>query len=212
MNLAFQDLPVDEFRYNVKFLEKKRNLIMEGDFVKLVYSDESMAINSIFFVCPFKCKHEDDAKRAPSGAKPEQDCAKGAIAKDPAISAKGAIAKDPAISAKGAIAKDPAISAKRRKEEESTFEKCTIWFAPYDPVNQRIIEQLIQYEQALVDEYVVQTHCRKTPTMLLKNQLLSGNIRLYRMHQPSTSILVKLSGIWESNENFGITYKFIECN
>jgi hypothetical protein len=24
-------------------------------------------------------------------------------------------------------------------------------------------------------------------------------------------MLVKISGIWESNEQFGITYKFIEC-
>ena len=205
MILAFQDLNVDEFRFNVKFLEKKRNLIMSGDFVKLVYSDECMAVNSIFFACQIKCKYESDYS-----------------------------------------------------------EKCTVWFSPYDAVNEGMVQRLIDYEQALLEEYIDQTRCVKRPMCLLKTQLLSGNLRLYKMHNiarapspkggcgnepvlhsiarapspkggcgnepvlhniaraPSpkggcparrepTAMLVKISGVWESNEQFGITYKFIEC-
>jgi hypothetical protein len=50
MNLVFQNLLTEDFRYNVKFLEKKRNMIMDGDFVKIAYSDEHLAINTIFFI------------------------------------------------------------------------------------------------------------------------------------------------------------------
>ena len=176
MNLAFQDLVVDDLRYNVKFLEKKRNLIMDGDFVKLVYSDESMSINSIFFMCTLKCKYDD-----------------------------------------AFFAYETQKIVKRGGETSlvTMFDKCTIWFSPYNPVNQSAIKKLIGYEQALLEEYKDQMSCRKTSTSLLKNQLLSGNVRLYRYHgsiQSSlTTMLVKVSGIWESNEQFGITYKFIEC-
>lgn len=159
MNLVFQNLLTEDFRYNVKFLEKKRNMIMDGDFVKLVYSDECMAINSIYFTCTLKCKNED--------------C-----------------------------------------RDTRQDEKCMIWFAPYDPVNKREIEKIVKYEQILIEEYIEQMHCRKSPMFLLKNQLLSGNMRLYKMHhvqQPPTTMVVKISGIWESNEHFGITYKFLEC-
>jgi len=182
MILAFQDLEVDDFRFNVKFLEKKRNLIMAGDFVKLVYSDECMAVNSIFFACQLKCKYESEYS-----------------------------------------------------------EKCTVWFSPYDAVNEGMVQRLIDYEQALLEEYIDQTQCAKRPMCLLKTQLLSGNLRLYKLQKnarapspqgscgnsavlqkiaraPSpqgscgnTAMLVKISGVWESNEQFGITYKFIEC-
>jgi len=170
MNLAFQDLALDDFRYNVKFLEKKRNLIMDGDFVKLVYSDDSMSINSIFFMCTLKCKYDD-----------------------------------------AFLAYEKFV--KREGESSPVFDKCTIWFSPYDPINQPSIKKLIGYEQAMIEEYKDQTNCLKTPTSLLKNQLLSGNVRLYRLHGliPITTMMVKISGIWESNEQFGITYKFIEC-
>jgi hypothetical protein len=166
MILAFQDLNVDEFRFNVKFLEKKRNLIMSGDFVKLVYSDECMSVNSIFFACQIKCKYESDYS-----------------------------------------------------------EKCTVWYSPYDAVNEGMVQRLIDYEQALLEEYIDQTRCVKRPMCLLKTQLLSGNLRLYKLHnniarsppavcatrREPTAMLVKISGVWESNEQFGITYKFIEC-
>jgi hypothetical protein len=163
MNLAFHDLSHDDFRYNLRFLDKKRNLIMEGDFVKLVYSDECTAINSLFFVSPLKFK-------------------------------QAAVVQD--------------------------AEKSTIWFAPYDPHNQTIIQRLIRYEQVLLEEYQSQMMCNKNPMHLLKNQLLSGTTKLYRHRRSVTDaaaaprttceILVKISGVWESNENFGITYKFME--
>jgi hypothetical protein len=159
MNLAFKDLPADDLRYNLRFLEKKRNLIMDGDFIKLVYSDECTAINALFFLSSLKFKQ-------------------------------------------------PLVT-------NDLSEKCTIWFSPYDPTNQPTVQRLIMYEQVLLEEYQTQMMCNKNAMCLLKTQLLSGTTKLYKpLPRPSrdapTQILVKISGVWESNENFGITYKFIE--
>ena len=166
MNLAFKNVHPEDFRYNIRFLEKKRNLIMDGDFVKLVYSDEHTAMNSLFFVCALKIKQHPTTQNVPV---------------------------------------DPT-------------EKCSIWFSPYEPSNFDSIQRMIEYEQVLIDEY--KTHVKmlkKVPVLSLRNQLLSGNTRMYKLNEvvgveppPMTQIVVKISGIWESNENFGITYKFIE--
>jgi hypothetical protein len=186
MNLAFHDLSADDFRYNLRFLEKKRNLIMDGDFVKLVYSDESTAINSLFFVCLIKFKpNRADPEGGEDGRKSE--CPFG-----------------------------------RSRTDQSECPFCTIWFSPYDSYNQVAIQQLIQYEKVLIEEYAAQTKCCKSPMFLLKNQLLSGNTRMHKIARATAGqhkrevrrkppqILVKISGIWESHDSFGITYKFIE--
>ena len=172
MNLAFKNVHPDDFRYNIRFLEKKRNLIMDGDFVKLVYSDENTAMNSLFFVCALKIKQHPTTQNVV------------------------------------AVVSDPT-------------EKSSIWFSPYEPSNFDSIQRMIEFEQVLIDEY--KTHVKilkKVPVFSLRNQLLSGNTRMYKLNDmmisgesstpPSTQIVVKISGIWESNENFGITYKFIE--
>jgi len=257
MNLAFRDLPADEFRYNLKFLDKKRNIIMDGDFVKIAYSDEHMAINTIFFITTLKLKSPLDENRSGLSLQESPTCSKRAF-----MEGYG--------------------------EDYMMIEKYTIWFSPYESKNQQYIQSLLEYEAVLIDEYRKQTGCTKEPLYFLKNQLLSGNLRVYRFHarhqanppcppvikiakaipdqktfqgfcpgkiltknhQESTragvcrepgipasanregmrepvvqtshglqclassksvlQILVKISGIWESNDSFGITYKFID--
>ena len=137
---------------------------MDGDFVKLVYSDENTAMNSLYFVCALKIKQH-----------PTPSVVTGT----------------------------------------DLTEKSSIWFSPYEPSNFESIQRMIEYEQVLIEEY--KTHVKmlkKSPVFSLRNQLLSGNTRMYKLNDvvgvDPTQILVKISGIWESNENFGITYKFIE--
>ena len=57
---------------------------------------------------------------------------------------------------------------------------------------------------------------------MLKEQLQEGSIKLYRdsfynyidyscnNNSCSSIVLLKISGIWENDENIGLTYKFIE--
>lgn len=108
-----------------------------------------------------------------------------------------------------------ACAMKLKHHDDDLSEKSTVWFSPYDAANQATIQSLVQYEQVILDEYRKQLGLgRKTPLSLLKNQLLSGNLRLYKMtdRKRPHQIVVKLSGVWESSETYGVTFKFLECS
>ena len=58
----------------------------------------------------------------------------------------------------------------------------------------------------------------KKNNFILTKQLYSGNLKLYKEFNDSKitnnekkiSFIIKISGIWESNEEIGITYKIME--
>jgi len=189
---------------------------MDGDFVKIVYSDEYMAINTIFFVTTLKLKHRTTPNDEPFGK-------------------HRTTPNDEPFGKHRTTPNDEPFGKHRTDQsmylsEGPCCEKYTIWFSPYESNNQQSIPSLLEYEAVLLDEYRKQTGCTKEPLYFLKNQLLSGNLRVYRFYpfssigkhgvslperslatqDPILHILVKISGIWESNDSFGITYKFID--
>ena len=62
----------------------------------------------------------------------------------------------------------------------------------------------------------------KTPLYSLHNQLHSGNVKIYKSYNEQSiypppgfapivkKYVIKMSGIWETDRNIGITYKFLE--
>jgi hypothetical protein len=51
----------------------------------------------------------------------------------------------------------------------------------------------------------------------LKEQILNGNIKLYKEYnnkqeKSCCKIIIKISGIWENEEQVGLTYKFMEVS
>ena len=86
-------------------------------------------------------------------------------------------------------------------------------FIPNDVNNNKIINELSKIEAGLIDHYKKIFSCKKTPVFLLKDQLSTGNVKLYREMphlNKNSDFIIKISGIWENNENIGITYKFME--
>ena len=52
---------------------------------------------------------------------------------------------------------------------------------------------------------------KKTPQLKISEQLRNGNIKLFNMiDQHDSSFIVKISGVWETQYNYGLTYKFIK--
>ena len=52
---------------------------------------------------------------------------------------------------------------------------------------------------------------KKTPQLKISEQLRNGNIKLFNMiDQQDSSFIVKISGVWETQYNYGLTYKFIK--
>ena len=54
---------------------------------------------------------------------------------------------------------------------------------------------------------------KKIPQFKINEQLRNGNIKLFNnIDTDECSIIIKISGIWETQHNYGLTYKFIKVN
>ena len=99
------------------------------------------------------------------------------------------------------------------KSVDKFMNKYFMKFIPNDATNNKIINELNKIEAGLIDHYKKNFSCKKSPVFLLKEQLSTGNVKLYREipHlNKNSDFIIKISGIWENNENIGITYKFME--
>lgn len=69
--------------------------------------------------------------------------------------------------------------------------------------NSNIIEVIQNIEESILDRY----NCSKQRELKIKDQLSSNHIKLF---QPLTNadLLLKISGVWETQYAYGITYKF----
>lgn len=92
-------------------------------------------------------------------------------------------------------------------------------FQPNHSLNIPVIHQFVQFEKQLLDYYKQYTFSKKKTVYLLQNQLLSGSTKVYRdlnentLNNNSTTnvhYIIKISGVWESADTIGITYKFLE--
>jgi hypothetical protein len=137
---------------NISLLEKKVNMIMDGYFTKLIYSDDCMTMNGIFFELPIT------------------------------------------------ITNTSSIQSK--------------YIAYFDTVvNRDWIYKLSVIEKQILQYYMFFFGItNKTPNYSLKQQIQNGSIKYYKDHMTKGNLYyIKLSGIWETHNEIGITYKMIEC-
>ena len=93
--------------------------------------------------------------------------------------------------------------------------KYFVLFDPYTIDNRYNTECIIQLEEMILKMYG--THIiNKTPTYSLRTQVHTGEFKIHRegsspIYNPQTQsngYVLKISGVWESCLNYGITYKF----
>jgi hypothetical protein len=153
MNIIYN---IDQFKFhNLFFLDAKRNIIMDGKFTKIVYSDELILMNGIYLITPF-----DDFYI------------------------------------------------------ENNLNKTILKLNINNSINATIINELVKIERYIIEYYKHLFDCSKKPFALLKEQILNGNIKLYKEYnnkqeKSCCKIIIKISGIWESEDQVGLTYKFI---
>jgi len=158
MNIIYN---INQFKFrNLFLLEPKRNIIMDGKFTKIVYSDELIVMNGIYLITPF-----DDFY------------------------------------------------------VENNLNKCVLKINIYNSINANIITELIKIENNIIQYYKHLFECSKKPFALLKEQILNGNIKLYNnttsinnTNEKKYKIIIKISGIWENEDQVGLTYKFMEIS
>jgi hypothetical protein len=149
---------------NTCFLETKENIIMDGNFTKIIYSSESFTINGIYINLYFDSLTID-----------------------------------------------------------KIMNKQYLQFNPYSSNNQKIIKDLINIENKIL-EYYKKYYCNNTKiTNLLEKQLSSGNIKIFKEYLENKNIInkyhnisdnkqyiLKISGVWENYNEIGLTYKLLE--
>ena len=76
--------------------------------------------------------------------------------------------------------------------------------------NKNIINYLTLIESKILDKIIIKD---KTPRRKIYEQLNSGNIKLFTdniFNNLPKLFIIKISGIWETEYEYGITYKFID--
>jgi hypothetical protein len=97
------------------------------------------------------------------------------------------------------------------------YNKVFVRFDSGHPANKTITSQLDDIECSIVSNYVdsVLGGTRRC-VHLLRDQLNSGCIKAYVNHpepidRAAAGCMLKICGIWETNDECGMTYKFLKC-
>jgi hypothetical protein len=73
-----------------------------------------------------------------------------------------------------------------------------------------IIENIKLIEEEILKKY----KSNKMPSFKIYEQIKSGYIKIFSDigNKQQCTFILKISGIWETQQNFGLTYKFIKIN
>ncbi len=74
-----------------------------------------------------------------------------------------------------------------------------------------MIERIKVIEEDILNKYYIKN---KVQQFKIYEQLKSGNIKIFNeiSFKSNCEFILKISGIWETNYNYGLTYKFIKIN
>lgn len=83
--------------------------------------------------------------------------------------------------------------------------------------NKGLIDSLKTIEEAVLGKINIKN---KLPHYKIYEQLKNGNIKFfyniqeepYQSKDKNNVFVLKISGIWESEHQYGVTYKFVHCN
>ena len=89
--------------------------------------------------------------------------------------------------------------------EHYSKHKCT--FPSYP--NSLMIRSLVSIERRILESYSLSCSSPKAMVTNLRDHLMSGMIKIFTYEKKIGTIILKISGIWEDETSYGITYKFI---
>ena len=78
-------------------------------------------------------------------------------------------------------------------------------------LHKNIIDNIKLIEENILKKYVIKN---KIAQFKIYEQFKNGNIKIFNDIESkiNTSFILKISGIWETQTNYGLTYKFIKIN
>ena len=74
------------------------------------------------------------------------------------------------------------------------------------------INKYIEMEKQILKHYKFMNNISKTSVYILKNHLCQGYLKVFTKKETRNKrYVLKVSGIWETQNEVGITYKLLEC-
>lgn len=88
--------------------------------------------------------------------------------------------------------------------------KCNFTISIHD----NLIQNIKNIEEKLLERYNLRN---KIPTYKIYDQIKNGNIKLFcnnlkKSNNTNNSFVLKISGLWETDNYYGLTYKFIKIS
>lgn len=139
---------IDNFNIiNLFFLDKKRNIVMNGSFTKIMYSVRDVSFLGMFFDFPID----------------------------------------------GSIMGSKYYNFNIHENIET-------------------ITRIINIEKQILDYYKTINEIDKNSVYVLKNNISQGHLKVYtKKEMKNKKYVLKISGVWETTNEIGITYKLLEC-
>jgi len=147
---------------NIYFLDTKKNIIMDGNFSKLIFSNEWFVMNGIYILFPIE-----------------------------------------------------------HNGSERIMNKTQIRFNPFHQYNQILINEFSKLERNILEYYKQIRSCNCKIVPLLNKQMMIGFMKtnkeyknqfLINENDKNTKYVLKISGIWETQDEIGLTYKLFDVN
>lgn len=91
---------------------------------------------------------------------------------------------------------------------EKYYNKYKCNFNIYHPSYKYLLEKIWLLEDSILKRLDIPN---KIPEYKIAEQFKNGTIKLFKEIKPNTNypVLLKISGVWETSQNYGLTYKFI---
>ena len=239
------------------FAEKRNNIIVDGDFVKIMYSTESFEMNGLYILVELDTVVSSQQWNVRQSITPELEEVSDYPVKQMRIASAAYNEYAGSLRLRAGIKAHYVVPEGRTRPPESvgfskrsvgeTIEdirrdnahnftgriqqtKHAIMMNPVSIENQTTIKTLCQIEQDIVKRYIASYCPSKTATYILRTQLMGSTIKYHsenvmiRRQSPAKQVyndyscnttnsvekfILKISGLWETATNVGITMKFI---
>lgn len=180
MNLVFYPLqqPACLRPDYVFFYDKKKNMIIDGVFSKLRFSNEHISCAGITLNTPFEYQNP---RLLQYNTKPNTPQQKSRFNMD-------------------VVGNENGLNVKWNFQLKSS------------ELNHSLITMLTQYEHDILTQYKLMSGLKHTPVFSLETQLMYDHVVVHSANNElpeHVSIVLKISGVWETSTHIGITYKMI---
>ena len=199
MNLAcnISDFEIE----NTFFLDIKKNVIIDGTFTKMIYSTSNVTFNGIYLKFPIvQLTYTNSSPKSSTSIIP-------------------VVTKKDVSERYNYFIINRTMNDWQRGDSHLQYTQngCKYKISSFSILNQHninIIKELNRIEHIIIEYAKDYFNINKMNIYSLRNQLKQGSIKIYNSMNNENicnyeNTIIKISGIWENDQNIGITYKFL---